>query len=256
VGVDTEPAERVGVEEVSMGMKLFVHAVRLVLNNLADALRISALLYFVPAIAAYALLSGTEPGAPPPPLAVVVSILAVVGGIAIAVAWHRFILLEERPSGWLPAFDGRRMLVYFGFSLLLGLVALVIAIAVAMVLGVLAMLGGVILFVLTGFVTVFVILVIGYRLALILPASSVDKRLRLGEAWAATSGATGDIVVLALISAAAAVVISLPSLVFVGPLMLLGVLWDAIVSWLSFMVGISILTTLYGRYVEGRTIAD
>jgi len=124
------------------------------------------------------------------------------------------------------------------------------------VLGIFAMLGGVIMFILTGFVTVFVVLVIGYRLALILPASSVDKRLGLGEAWAATSGATGDIVVLALISAVAAVVIGLPSLVFTGPLLPLGILWDAAVTWLSLMVGISILTTLYGHYVEGRPLPD
>lgn len=239
-----------------MGTKLFVHAIRLVLNNLQAALRISALLYFVPAIVASALLSGTPPGAPPPPLAVLVSIIAFIGGLAIAVAWHRFILLDERPSGWLPPFDGRRMLSYFGYSLLLGLIAVVIMIGVGMVLGIFAMLGGVILFILTGFVTVFVILVIGFRLALILPASSVDKRLRLGEAWAATAGAMGDIVVLALLCAGASVVLGLVSLIFVGPLLPLGILWDAAVGWLGLMVGMSILTTLYGHYVEGRPIGD
>lgn len=238
-----------------MGMKLFMQAVRLVLNNLNDALRISALVYFVPTIAAYALRAGSDP-ASPPLLAIFVSFIAFIGVLAIAVAWHRFILLDERPTGWLPAFDGRRMLVYFGYSLALGLVAMIIALVVGMVLGIFAMLGGAIMVILTGFVTVFVALVIGYRLALILPASSVDKPLRLGEAWAATSGATGDIVVLALISAVASVVISLPSLVFTGPLLPVGVLWDAAATWLSLMVGISILTTLYGHYVEGRPIPD
>jgi hypothetical protein len=207
-------------------------------------------------IAAYALLSGTDPAAPPPPLAVLVSIIAFIGGLAIAVAWHRFILLDEQPSGWLPAFDGRRMLSYFGYSLLLALIALVIMIVVGLVLGIFAILGGVIMFVLTSFVTVFIILVIGFRLALILPASSVDKRLRLGEAWAATSGATGDIVVLALLCAGASVVLGLVSLIFVGPLLPLGILWDAAVGWLSLMVGMSILTTLYGHYVENRPISD
>lgn len=239
-----------------MGMKLFMQAVRLVLNNLNDALRISALLYFVPAIVAAVLLAGGDPAAPPPPLAMLVSLIAFIGGLAIAVAWHRFILLDERPTGWLPAFDGRRMLVYFGYSLLLSLVAFAIALVVGMVLGIFAVMGGVVLVILTGFVTVFVVLVIGYRLALILPASSVDRPLRLGEAWAATSGATGDIVALAFISAIASVVISLPSLVFTGPLSAVGLLWGALVNWLSLMVGISILTTLYGHYVEGRPIPD
>lgn len=239
-----------------MGMKLFMQAVRLVLNNLNDALRISALLYLVPAIAASALLAGGDPASPPPPLAIFVSFIAFIGGLAIAVVWHRFILLDERPTGWLPTFYGRRMLVYFGYSLLLGLVALVIALVVGTVLGIFAVLGGAVMFIVTGFVTAFVVLAIGYRLALILPASSVDKPLRLGEAWAATSGATGGIVALALISAVASVVIGLPSLVFTGPLLPVGILWDALVNWLSLMVGISILTTLYGHYVEGRPIPD
>lgn len=238
-----------------MGMNLFVHAIRLVLNNLQAALRISALLYFVPAIVAYALLSGADPSTPPSPLAILVSIIAFIGSLAIAVAWHRFILLDEQPAGWLPAFDGRRLLSYFGYSLLLGVIALVIMIAVGLVLGIFAMLGGVILFVLTSFVTVFVVLVIGFRLALILPASSVDKRLGLGEAWSATSGATGDIVVLALLCAGASVVLGLVSLIFVGPLSPLGILWDAAAGWFSLMVGLSILTTLYGHYFEGRPIS-
>jgi hypothetical protein len=36
----------------------------------------------------------------------------------------------------------------------------------------------------------------------------------------------------------------------------LGVLVDIFVQWLTLMVGVSILTTLYGHVIEGRPLID
>jgi hypothetical protein len=102
-----------------------------------------------------------------------------------------------------------------------------------------------------------IILLITYRLAPLLPGAAIGKPVNVGEAWASTSGATGTILVLAVVSAIAAVVIDLPTELLqhlpAGTILVL--IWVHITAWIKLMVGISILTTLYGVYVEKRDIA-
>jgi hypothetical protein len=246
-----------------LGWNIFTKAVRLVIDNLNDALRISAVLYFVPAILVAAItfsmapIAATNAGA----LAgfagpsAILALVQLVAFLWIAVAWHRFVLLDERPAGWLPKFNGPRMLAYFGYSLLLLLIAIPFLIVGGLLAALLAF-GGIPLLVLGGLIVLIAALIVGYRLALVLPASSVDKPIKLGQAWEATRGASGTIVALALISAVAAVVLDLPALAFGGPLAIIGVLWRVLMGWLELVVGVSILTTLYGYFVERREVAS
>lgn len=245
-----------------MGWKIFVKAIRLVFDNLNDALRISALLYFVPTAIlyglTYAMVPRTAGKADPAALAAfvgpsaILSLIEVVAFVWIAVAWHRFVLLDERPDGWLPRFNGPRMLGYVGYSLLLALISIPILIVGALVIAALT-LGGPLLIAVGVLVMVSAALIVGYRLALVLPASSIEKPLRLGQAWEATRGANGTIVVLALVSALAAVLLDLPGMAMTGPLALLGLVWRLVMGWLELVVGVSILTTLYGVFIEHRS---
>ena len=102
-----------------------------------------------------------------------------------------------------------------------------------------------------------VFLLISYRLAPMFPSAAIGQSVGVSQAWAATSGASGTIIVLAVVSAIASVVIDLPAELLarlpVG--MWLGFIWVGITGWVKLMVGVSILTTLYGVYVEKRTIA-
>lgn len=241
-----------------MGLKLFFHAVRLVLDNLVVALRISGVLYLLQIVVAIGLLLFLQPSSQGALLTylVVVILLSVFCSIWTAVAWHRFILLDEVPSGWLPAFNGGRLLAYFGYSLLLGIIAIPILLGAGLLAGLFASAGGPLVALIATVAVFFVVLIIGYRLALILPGSSVDKRMGLGDAWDATRGATGDIVVLALVSAIGAAVLGLPSSFLIGPLQIVGMVWSVVAQWITLLVGISILTTLYGHYVEKRPIRD
>jgi len=244
-----------------LGWNIFTKAIRLVIDNLNDALRISAVLYFVPAILVAAITYAMVPAAATNAGALanfagpgaLLGIVQLVAFLWVAVAWHRFVLLDERPAGWLPRFNGPRMLAYFGYSLLLGLIAIPFLIVGGLITAMLGF-GGIPLMALGGLVVLAVALVVGYRLALILPASSIEKPLKLGQAWEVTSGASGTIIALAVISAVAAVVIDLPALVFIGPLSIIGVIWRLAVGWLELMVGISILTTLFGHFVEHRPV--
>jgi hypothetical protein len=250
-----------------MGVSLFVHSVRLVLGDWRNALKISGLLYLIYAIPAliFALLFPV-PTRPEQGMAaignggflgLITAILAIIAFVWIAVAWHRYVLLDEMPTGQFPEFNSSRLLSYGGYSLLIGLIGVVLSLIVSTVVGIIAIpllgVGGAFI---TGLLALACVLIVGYRLAPILPAVAIGKPLTLRQAWEATNNANAAIIVLAVLSAIAAIAIDIPAFILAaaGPLAFLGVLWTLATGWLKMIVGVSILTTLYGHYIEGRAI--
>ncbi len=248
---------------MQMGLRIFMHSVNLVLNQLQGALRISGVLYIaslVVSLVSYYFAMQAVMTDPTPPLPSI--ILGIVVGFLylwIAVAWHRFVLLDEMPQTLLPPFHGDRMAAYFGRSVVLFLVILLIAIVLGFINGIViaATNGSPFALMLTTLIIVFVALVLSYRLAPMFPAAAVGRAMSLRDAWAATDGANGTIVALAPISALASVVVDLPVFLIQslpgGPF--IAFLWTAVTSWFKLLIGVSILTTLYGVYVEKRDIA-
>ena len=66
----------------------------------------------------------------------------------------------------------------------------------------------------------------------------------------------GTLVSVAILSIIAVFVMDLPVLAFQssGPIQHLPLVWTALTGWVKLMVGVSILTTIYGVYVEKRPI--
>lgn len=192
------------------------------------------------------------------PVGIIVGLLALVMVVWIAVAWHRYILLEEVPTGQFPAFNQSRMLAYAGYSLLLGLILAAVSIVIGLVLSPLFFLGPFMFGIIVSIVVIAVALIIDYRLGPVLPARAIGKPLTFGEAWQATKGQNGTILVLAIVSALAAVIIDIPALVLgllPGIGSILALLWTLATGWVKVLVGVSILTTLYGYYIEKREIS-
>lgn len=254
-----------------MGINLFMHSVRLVLNDWRTALRVTGLLYLIYAIPA--LLIGllfpvptttSDPSAALgamasfAPVGIVTALLMAVVYVWLAVTWHRYILLDEYPAGPLPPFQTSEILSYAGSAILLWLISLVVFIVVGLVTSPLAFLG-VVGAILISIIIIAVALIVGYRLGLVLPSRAIGKRLTFGEAWNATKGQNGTILVLAIVSALAAVLIDVPAMVLAflpGIGGILALLWRLATGWLAIMVGVSILTTLYGVFIEKRTISE
>jgi hypothetical protein len=250
-----------------MGVSLFVHSVRLVLGDWRNALKVSGLLYLIYAVPAliFALLFPvpTQPAQAMAALGsggflgVITAILAIVAFVWIAVAWHRYVLLDEMPSGQFPEFNSSRLLSYGGYSLLIGVIGFALSFVVSAIVGIVAIpLLGMVGAYIMALLALAAVLIVGYRLAPMLPAIAIDKPLTLRQAWDATKNANTAIIVLAILSAIAAVVIDIPAIILAsaGPLAFLGVLWTLATGWVKMIVGVSILTTLYGHYVEGRAI--
>lgn len=250
------------------GWSIFAHSVGMVTRNLPEALRIAV----VPVLIGFALMvgltlvTGQSPGSMRDGVAVeqmvrdggmatfflpfiLFTAVLVIVELWIFVSWHRFILLEEYPRGWIPEFRLDRIMAYLGRGFLIVIIIAAMWIPVMMATTFLGALGIVILL-----GAMFFSVVLVYRLVAILPAAAIGKQLTVGQAWESTRGASGTILVLVLIIVVAQfllqVVTGLSMMVFPP----LGILFQLFVTLVMSLVNVSILTTFYGHYVEGREI--
>jgi hypothetical protein len=250
-----------------MGFRIFRHAVKLVFSQLGDALRVSGLLYLVTivlfGVAFYFAVQSVMAGGSPDALwqLNVAGLVSAVFYLWIAVGWHRFVLLDEPIRSPAPPFRGDRMLAYFGRLLQTMLIAFVLVVAVmipsALLANAAAGTATTIIAALPPLIAFVAMFVFGYRLAPMFPAAAVGRPVGMREAWASTRGATGTLFLLAIISVIGSILIDLPGLALLqlpqGPY--LNLAWALVATWVKLMVGISILTAIYGVYVEKRAIA-
>lgn len=242
-----------------MGWQIFTHSVRLVWANLGVALRISALLYIISAVfQVWAQVSGfgtMENGVPNTEgagIQLIGTVVSVITSLWIAVAWHRYILLEEVPDGLLPNWNGSRMAAYFGRSILIGLAmaAVIIVASLPIALGLQGPLGAAIL----SFGAIFAVFLF-YRLCAIMPSAAVGEPLTMSQAWQATEGTTGTIAVIILCMFGGIVVLLLPGIVLASISVFLGVAYMIAAQWFITMFGISLFTTFYGYFIEKRELS-
>lgn len=241
---------------------MFVHSLRLVINNIDVALRVSLVLYSVQVasqVFAYAVDDGTlveGPGGLPGPdisageglVMFLLGLAALMASLWIAVAWHRFVLLGEMPEGWLPRWPGAAIPGYLWRSVLIGLAVALAALPVGAVAAVflppMLMLA----------VTVGVASYVFFRLSPILPAIALGEALSFRAAWQATGDAAGTMAGLAGLMILGSLALQVPTLLSGDPNSLLSLVYSVVVGWFATMIGISLLTTVYGYCVEGRGI--
>lgn len=241
-----------------MGWMIFSHSVFLLNHNLRDALRISS--PFIVAMILSIVLGGAttidnlEAGTSSSSgLGILLRILTVVAGLWVAVAWHRFVLLEEIGSG-LPTFHGNRMFAYFlvivGMSLALVLAGVFLGVIVGLLLSSVTP-----LFVVANIAIVVTALWVFYRLSPLLPAAALGQALGVRQAWDATAEISGSVLGAAVILIVFSLLSGLvAALIMFQVSILIGVVLIAVLQWAYTMVGISILTTIYGLTIEGRDI--
>lgn len=184
-------------------------------------------------------------------------LVSSIGGLWIAVAWHRYILTGEISDGWLPKLYLEMMWGYFWRGILIAVTAIV---STSVIVGFLVIAAGIAfggssaLSVIIPLIIFIPIIVVLFRLSPILPAIALGKTLSLKNSWKATKGSTGVIALFIAVFAIYYVVtanIVQPNIVGVSAF---SILWDLVVGWIMTMFSISVLTTLYGHYVEGREL--
>ena len=253
------------------GVQIFLHSVRQVTANLPAALRISGVLYLVQfgvamlfggammGMGMHGGMNGGMSGAGMGLGALVVFLVALVTAVWIAVAWHRFVLLAEGPSAPVPPLMQDRMIAYFLRSLVLVVIMIVAGAIIGSIFGILA--GGLFMrgpgfigFLLMALLVQLPLIFLGLRLAATLPGAALGKDHGILAGWEATKSDWQTILQLAAILAVAMAVLNLIGLFVFGGLGAGALLWQFVSGWLVMMVGLSILTTLYGHYIQKRPL--
>ncbi|MCK0168757.1 hypothetical protein MWU52_14455 [Jannaschia sp. S6380] len=253
-----------------LSWNILKRAVTLIVDNLGAALRLTAVPYGLLAVVSIyfvgtvdlAQLAAFDPVANPdqvPDLPegfwsafLISGLVQLLVYLWIAVAWHRYVLLAEGSDGWVPPPQGGLMLGYLGRSILLGLLILAIAVAISVLLvPVLPVLAPPIIAILA--------IVVGYRLGLILPAGAIGAPMTMSEAWHATKGHSGTVVLLAVMTWVISFLLQIPALLDgagtgVAGTGVIGVVYGLVVGWMLLMLGVSVLSTLYGHFVEKRPL--
>lgn len=260
------------------GTRIFIHAVRMVFGNIGVALRIVGVLvaiqlvllfmagraYFASGMGNFAEMGSTEmmtsmQGAG---YVFLLSVLQLIFSLWIAVAWHRYILLEEQPGAFMPRWNGAAIWEYFKAGFVLAIIVIIAVIPMMLI-------GGILLFpmimanpddpsMLAGLLAMLIIYLpaayIAYRISPILPSASVGTRMTVKDAWSATSSSGASFVILAVVSVIAGWLLNMPASILARGALPLGLIWVAVAQTVSVLVGISILTTIYGHYVQKRDL--
>lgn len=249
-----------------MSVRLLLHSFRLLFGNLSDALKVSVAPIMIAGllgIAAFSV-SGVTPemiamasvtGQLPPNGLLAILFMAVVMLFTfswIAVAWHRFVLLEEYP-GYVPAVTDRPIWPYVWRMLGLGLLLFVLATMLSVVMSIALSIAGEAAIGIAAFLIGTVMTYVWLRTALILPATAVGEELKLRDAWSASAPGGRDILGVASILVGLNVMVGLVQQAVIPP-GALSLVVGLVVSWITLMVGTSILTTLYGYLVQNRPL--
>lgn len=249
-----------------LGWQIIKHSVEQVWNNRDEALLLTLFPYGILVVISVLLptqqydLTPNAGGLPEMPSigasfgALVGSIITLIVSLWIAVLWHRLMLEGERGTGWIPTWQGPRMMSYFVKGFLIGLIVVGVSVVVSLLFGAVFVFAGPLL-ALVPIISVGAAAYIFYRLCPVLPAAAVDRKMPFSEAWAATRDQTSTILVLVLLVIAGSLLMQLPAVLFGDPSGTLAVIYSAVVGWFITLIGASILTTFYSHFVEGRPIA-
>jgi hypothetical protein len=260
-------------------IEFILHTFRLIVGNLVPAVHIT-ISWFVLLVALILVPPALFGQMPPGILAIVYFILiftvAVLASGSTAIAWHRYILLNELPRGIIPLPDVSLAFRYVWRALGIGLLILAIIIIPAFVIAMLVSpmlmglagstnsLGGAIVFSIPGMLIAMMGQFMLYRFSLSLPGLAINMtEYKIRESWEDSKAENGTIiwivVLVTVVSTAVTILLTWPFVDITNPagphLVPLPISFITMIfQWFYFMFSIGILTTLYGVIVEGRRI--
>jgi hypothetical protein len=175
------------------------------------------------------------------------------------VHWHRFILLGEMPRSLMFRLSWMQALKYMIGALAIFLVLILPLILVTLVvskiaggfmkLGDLWVAQGLNLVMNLGFLTALL------ALSPILPAAAIDRKFKLGEALAAMLGSLKALIVCAICLGCVELLAKTVINLLVSVSWQLASLSSVVLSAITGLIGISLITTLYGHYIEDRPLS-
>lgn len=240
-----------------LAFRLLRHSILQVTGNLGAALTLSVMPLLLAALgtgigvaARQAFMGGNPPG-----IAVAAVMLAIVAIFALAFVtlaapWHRFVLLNERPRVLRPI--GKPELRYVGASIRIFLIMLLVGIPVVLLSSalIIALDGNLAAVLVINLLIGFALAVLGLRLGTGLAGAATGAARPLTTGWRATADAFGTLAVLSLLTQVLGLVLNLVA----GLPGAAGIVAALLVTWFSALLSLSIITTLWGHFVEGRAL--
>jgi hypothetical protein len=264
-------------------IKAINHAIKSTTDNLAFAFHVSWpwILVMLPLNVAtnlYIVLNNLQPdrGGEPDPAAIAkffmvsapLAIASVIAYASIAVNWHRYILLDEIANGWQRLRIDSLTWRYIGNFILIFLLLMACSFGAGLVL----VLAGFILRAIVGdtvmavilvpviFALYFYAIVATYRLSVKLPAVALGRSdFSMGDAWSATTG--NDWRMLALLGLFIVCVLLVGLVTLMATLIFnnlgtvglsVSIAIQVLINWVATILGVTLLTSLYGFFVENR----
>jgi len=243
-----------------MAVQIIRHAFSMIFGNFGQALRVSVgpflILIVVFALAGVFMRSVSTAG---PGLAMIWLLIATAALIIfswIAVAWHRFILLEEY-AGLLPRFEMPAIGPYVQTTFLLALILIACMLPVIFIGAPLAQILGTGGTSVVGFLVGVLTLYLLFRFGMTLPAVAIGKPQTFRKSWDATRDASGTLWGVAAILALMNVVIEMWSSIPLSPSLgnvIFQLVFAVGLNWLTMMLSVCVLTTFYGHLIEKRPL--
>ena len=179
-----------------------------------------------------------------------------IGFAWMAVAWHRHVLLNEAETPFLR-FPATRIAAYLGVATLFALIIIlpILFISVPVTITFLADDGGPpgAAYLLAVYITIFLGTVVFGRLGAVLPGVALGPVDNLFLGWSATRGATGAIAVATFLLMVSQYAVGwFTSLLPFLPWAIRAL--DAVLQWPLAMLGVSLLTSTYMHYLQGRPL--
>lgn len=245
-----------------LGLRILIHSVKLVASNWQAALRISSPFVAVMITAGIFLEGGgihvdfmsSDPNFPW--FLFFATLLAfAISMLWVAVLWHRFILLEEDKGSLMPSFPGRQIGAYFLQGLILFIILFVVSLALGFGLGALGgALGGFVGVILATVAVSTIAMWVFYRYSPTLPAAALGRQISIDAAWRETKPLSGAIFVLVLLLSMVNYAYSNLIVPYISNQLVIPMVVEAVATWLSLMISISVLTTIYGIAIEKRAL--
>jgi len=198
---------------------------------------------------------------PPPPndqllILMACGIAGILGYALMAVLWHRHVLLD-RDGADTDIRPGMGLYWrYIWRAIVLGFAQLLAAVPIGLAM---MLLGGLVgsspaALTMIGLAAGVAFLWVALRLSLVLPAAAMGRIMSVRESWEVTAPLAGALWALAVLLAVVSTLLGVISGVLLPEDPGVRLLLDSALYIIEGLVFISVLTTLYGHLVEGRTL--
>jgi hypothetical protein len=186
-------------------------------------------------------------------------LLMPVSLVVLVVAWHRYALLSNGAGDRPQKFRASTCVNYAIAVLKLFFISLVPALAVTMLLNLLSAIlpkeGQTIVMWSLSTVAIPILLTwLTLRFGLILPAAALDQRLPMRASWVATAPLNMPLLSLSVILMLVSAAVQLGAPLLMTFPMMPPFLASSLVTYMWVLLSASVLSTLYGVLVQGRTL--